>query len=1103
MCYDVCPSGTYHLNKDINDNDEHSECVQLCPDSHPFIYESKECVEDCWKKNEMNSYNGYCVSKCNDYVIPSEHKCVDKCSGKYYLTNDKKECLDKCESPLYITPDNKCVDTCPSNAKYHIQNSQICVANCALTSYPYLYEGEGVCLSKCYEGHKFYNNTLNEKICIASCTDDYSLTYGTTNQCVKECGGIYPYQHEETCVNKCPVYVSKDNKCVTSCNVDNGEFLIEDTKQCVTSCPKEYPYYNMELHLCLKYCKDDAKKYYTNNGIKQCVKTCPEDFPLNVITTKECVKTCPSPYNLTDSITKECIASCYGNVPYHNEDKHECLPHCDGDTFEVQDKMKCVIKCNSSYYTVENLHQCVKDCSLTNGYNLIDNHHRECLDDCSHGKDGYNLRYNNLCNNKCPEFTQTIGNTCEFDLNFTSRTEDFIITSKEKDAIIVDIKNVITDLSRVGETIKGSDFILQAYPTHSPIKSNKYTSTFDFSECDTKLRETGVIGVNEEIIIVKFDNINNSSITNEVEYDVYTTNGKTVDISVCSDINVVISYPLHNEEQMKFEVAFDIQSKYGIDIYDSESPFYNDLCSPFQVNDTDVLLSERRKEYYLNVSLCPDDCENLGINYTDKTVNCNCKLVKDKTTKKSVNGNNILPIDEAFLNEDTPMNLNVLKCVNVLLNTNNLVDNISFWTCTVTLAITVIAEVCVFLIEKIKQFKNILSIISGNPPRRNVHNDSQTSNELNNVIGYDREYLEHDQYTTEEISNSLRYSYYNNNNNNNHPISNYNSNTNSFDMSHSKDASGKSFVSSSNDDFVSNVLQDYDEASSIEQHQQHKPKPKRKGAGRSNNNNNNNNNNSSIQHDESTLTNNNNNYTDTQSDDVLYYTFFKQNHIDNYPYRTACELDDRSHSQIYCKYLKEQMLALRICFKSTPFDITSVQVLNYILYFNLECIFNGMFYFNKYIQYRYEHSGKFHLTKTILNSFLSFLISIIIVNVVSKCISHRKIMETLIVELEKKEDREMMSHKAIQMFMKRMVLINIFALLVGMFSWYYLTLFNGIYKGTQIEWFIGCLLSLVLEMVVTLIYVLVMTCLRKVALKKGKKSLYNVALYIRKVFCYN
>ena len=46
----------------------------------------------------------------------------------------------------------------------------------------------------------------------------------------------------------------------------------------------------------------------------------------------------------------------------------------------------------------------------------------------------------------------------------------------------------------------------------------------------------------------------------------------------------------------------------------------NDKCSPFSDGTVDVALKDRRKDYYINVTFCGDECSYGGINYTSGKV---------------------------------------------------------------------------------------------------------------------------------------------------------------------------------------------------------------------------------------------------------------------------------------------------------------------------------------------------------------------------------------------------------------------------------------------------------------------------------------------------
>ena len=65
----------------------------------------------------------------------------------------------------------------------------------------------------------------------------------------------------------------------------------------------------------------------------------------------------------------------------------------------------------------------------------------------------------------------------------------------------------------------------------------------------------------------------------------------------------------------------------GIDIFDPNCPFFNDICYPFESEyNTDIPLKERRKEMFQNVSLCDTGCTYKGYDCKTNIVKCECKI---------------------------------------------------------------------------------------------------------------------------------------------------------------------------------------------------------------------------------------------------------------------------------------------------------------------------------------------------------------------------------------------------------------------------------------------------------------------------------------------
>ena len=99
-------------------------------------------------------------------------------------------------------------------------------------------------------------------------------------------------------------------------------------------------------------------------------------------------------------------------------------------------------------------------------------------------------------------------------------------------------------------------------------------------------------------------------------------------MNLCSNEKIKISIPLTEENGGDINLAKEMAEE-GIDIYDINHPFFNDICFPFTSNEgEDVSLDDRIDKYYQNVSLCENDCEYKGVDYDndEPKVNCECKI---------------------------------------------------------------------------------------------------------------------------------------------------------------------------------------------------------------------------------------------------------------------------------------------------------------------------------------------------------------------------------------------------------------------------------------------------------------------------------------------
>ena len=117
-----------------------------------------------------------------------------------------------------------------------------------------------------------------------------------------------------------------------------------------------------------------------------------------------------------------------------------------------------------------------------------------------------------------------------------------------------------------------------------------------------------------------------------------------------------ISYPI-NEDILDLSNGEAMAEK-GVDVFNATDPFFSDLCYPYSTdNGTDMILKDRRKDIYQNVSFCDSNCVYKGINYTTRMVECDCTV--------TLNESFVMEDDSKSFNVDSifSSNIAVVKCI--------------------------------------------------------------------------------------------------------------------------------------------------------------------------------------------------------------------------------------------------------------------------------------------------------------------------------------------------------------------------------------------------------------------------------------------------------
>ena len=136
-------------------------------------------------------------------------------------------------------------------------------------------------------------------------------------------------------------------------------------------------------------------------------------------------------------------------------------------------------------------------------------------------------------------------------------------------------------------------------------------------------------------------------------------------IEICKNDSIIVNESLINlldENSTNFEYLLDLIEQ-GINIFDPFDDFYTDLCyyfiSPIK---KDIPVKDRIEAFYPNITLCDSGCKNLGINFTSKSVMCDCNF-NDISNNALLNNDILGDTTSEIVDIINSSNIEVIKCL--------------------------------------------------------------------------------------------------------------------------------------------------------------------------------------------------------------------------------------------------------------------------------------------------------------------------------------------------------------------------------------------------------------------------------------------------------
>ena len=202
-------------------------------------------------------------------------------------------------------------------------------------------------------------------------------------------------------------------------------------------------------------------------------------------------------------------------------------------------------------------------------------------------------------------------------------------------------------------------------------------SVIDLGNCETLLKQAYNINNSTSLIIKKYEVLTNAAERN-VQYEVYHPITKEkLNLTICASDTISLYIPVTLDDNT-IKLYENLKSS-GYDLFNINDPFYNDICSPYDSeNGTDVLLSDRKNDYYNNNNdntTCQSNCQYSSFDSKYLFLKCECKVVVDDISVGDLNkfSNKIF---ENFYDILVNSNYKTMKCFNLVFNLKYFKKNI-------------------------------------------------------------------------------------------------------------------------------------------------------------------------------------------------------------------------------------------------------------------------------------------------------------------------------------------------------------------------------------------------------------------------------------------
>ena len=218
--------------------------------------------------------------------------------------------------------------------------------------------------------------------------------------------------------------------------------------------------------------------------------------------------------------------------------------------------------------------------------------------------------------------------------------------------------------------------------------------------------------------------------------------------------------------------------------------------------------------------------------------------------------------------------------------------------------------------------------------------------------------------------------------------------------------------------------------------------------------------------------------------------------INDLDFDKALVNDTRSFWRIFLSYLLQEHIIINTFCTDAYLELRAIKLSFLVFGYEISFFLNALFYTDEYISDTYHNDGVLDFFSSLPKSIYSFIVTLVISNLLKMLSSSKKQLNKIIEERQDKKEYLAAVEKELKRFKNKIIWYFIIVFILSIFFAYYVAAFCAVYQNSQNFWLIGCLESSVLDFLTPFLICLVLSSLRYIGLKKRSKCSYNTAKYL-------